>query len=515
MKRTGAPRFRFGAAVPIGLAGWLLAAPPADAQLAAGFSVASFQLNLSNPGARSLGMGGAFAGLADDATAAYANPAGLTVLARPEVSFEGRSARFRLPLVAAEPIVNGVVFTEFSPGGEPISATVSLEGLAEATPLGAPDASGTTASFASLVYPVGGWTLALYHHQLVDLEAGDGVALPEVTTSVLTISTTLSGSTRTRARVDLASVGVAAARRVGKRLSLGLTLVHNRASIEARRTSDFVERTVREPFPPVVRPLRFDNLVRGDDTDLTLNAGLLVRPTDRWSFGLAFRQGPAFDLEALDTTTISRTERVVALPTEDFRVPDVFALGGSVRATRRLVVAFEWDRIRYSQLASLASVPASLARRSGPALELARLGRFEVDDADELRAGLEFSFWRTRFTPAIRLGVWREPEHKVRFEPSADCPVRPAVAGASFRCSVAETNEGDPFPLGRFTELFGLVSDATAAAALERLFPPGDDEIHWTGGFGIVVGSRFQVDAAFDYVDGDRYTLSISGLVQF
>ena len=45
----------------------------------------SFQLSLSNPGARSLGFGGAFVAIADDATAAWANPAGLVQLARPEL----------------------------------------------------------------------------------------------------------------------------------------------------------------------------------------------------------------------------------------------------------------------------------------------------------------------------------------------------------------------------------------------------------------------------------------------
>jgi hypothetical protein len=44
-----------------------------------------------NPGARSLGLGGAFAAVADDATAAWANPSGLMQLARPEISLEGRS----------------------------------------------------------------------------------------------------------------------------------------------------------------------------------------------------------------------------------------------------------------------------------------------------------------------------------------------------------------------------------------------------------------------------------------
>ena len=51
---------------------------------------ASLQFNFSAPGARSLAMGGAFIGLADDATAAFSNPAGLVQLASPEVSLEYR-----------------------------------------------------------------------------------------------------------------------------------------------------------------------------------------------------------------------------------------------------------------------------------------------------------------------------------------------------------------------------------------------------------------------------------------
>src|SRR6266550_1023289 len=54
-------------------------------------SLAGLQFNFGNPGARSLGMGGAFIGLADDASAAEANPAGLTILRKPEFSIEGRN----------------------------------------------------------------------------------------------------------------------------------------------------------------------------------------------------------------------------------------------------------------------------------------------------------------------------------------------------------------------------------------------------------------------------------------
>src|SRR5262249_10569582 len=49
-----------------------------------------FRFNFANPGARALAMGGAFIAIANDATAAQANPARLGVLRRPEVFVEVR-----------------------------------------------------------------------------------------------------------------------------------------------------------------------------------------------------------------------------------------------------------------------------------------------------------------------------------------------------------------------------------------------------------------------------------------
>ena len=66
-------------------------------QLEAQGGPTTIQFSFSNPGARSLGMGGAFAAVADDATAAFANPAGLTQLTRPEVSIEGRHWSYATP----------------------------------------------------------------------------------------------------------------------------------------------------------------------------------------------------------------------------------------------------------------------------------------------------------------------------------------------------------------------------------------------------------------------------------
>src|SRR5262249_29653348 len=51
------------------------------------------QFDFLNPGARSLGMGSAFIGAADDATAAFANPAGLASLSTREILGELRLRR--------------------------------------------------------------------------------------------------------------------------------------------------------------------------------------------------------------------------------------------------------------------------------------------------------------------------------------------------------------------------------------------------------------------------------------
>ena len=49
-----------------------------------------FRFNFVNPGARSLALGGAFISIADDATAAQANPAGLNFLLTQEYFVETR-----------------------------------------------------------------------------------------------------------------------------------------------------------------------------------------------------------------------------------------------------------------------------------------------------------------------------------------------------------------------------------------------------------------------------------------
>jgi hypothetical protein len=141
------------------------------AALAAAPSVAqtvppTFLVTYSNPGARSVGFGGAFVALADDATGAFSNPAGLDQLTRPELS-----AELRLEI-----------------SNDP----AATQDASDLTGLG----------FISFVYPAQNWSLAAYGNRLASGGLGFADAL------------------------DVKSHGFSAAYRVSDALSVGLGLSH-------------------------------------------------------------------------------------------------------------------------------------------------------------------------------------------------------------------------------------------------------------------------------------------------
>src|SRR4029077_20141436 len=127
-----------------------------------------FSFNFNNPGARALGMGGAFVAVADDATAVVANPAGLTILQRPEISAEYKHTRFRNTINAftnttADAPTNRVHDRDF-------------------------DDNVNTPSFFSFVYPTERVVLAAFVRELINYKSTfntDGVFLTDPTSGTL------------------------------------------------------------------------------------------------------------------------------------------------------------------------------------------------------------------------------------------------------------------------------------------------------------------------------------------
>ena len=116
-------------------------------------SLSGLQFNFGNPGARSLGMGGAFLGLADDASAAEANPAGLTILRKPEITIEGRNYQEQQVFTTSGtfPDLQRTAFSHYSQRMD--------------------------ATFASIVYPTKHFTIGAYYHEPLRNE-GTGQVVP-------------------------------------------------------------------------------------------------------------------------------------------------------------------------------------------------------------------------------------------------------------------------------------------------------------------------------------------------
>jgi hypothetical protein len=127
---------------------------PARAQFESS-ALAKIQVNVANPGGKSLAMGGAFVALADDATAAFANPAGLVQLTAWQAGASVKGFRFSpnfdTRVFAAEPQGNGEAFEQVQ--SIPFQPTTNVTDL----------------DFTSIVAPIVPEKLVLSLYRAVDL----------------------------------------------------------------------------------------------------------------------------------------------------------------------------------------------------------------------------------------------------------------------------------------------------------------------------------------------------------
>lgn len=394
---------------------------------------AGLQLNFSNPGARSLGMGGAFLGFSDDATAAYTNPAGLTNLATAEVAYEWRQSSNAIPYVSGG---EGSVAPDSSTNLEFSDAESTIRGT----------------RFFSFVQPFEHFTLAFYRHSLAEydnifvqnevfVDSADDDLLARVFASSQGI------------QLSLINYGMSAGFKVGEKWSVGAGLAYS--------SLDFVAATVRERNAQ--QPNAITEVAFGDDHALVFNLGLLYQMTDRWSFGAAYRRGGDFDLQY--ATLDPNTNAALAAGMTGFDVPHQIGIGVSYRPTDALSIGFEANHVRYSRLSNdFDSIAFTVQNPTS---------RFDIgaDDGTELRLGGEYVFANMSRPFSVRAGVWRDPDHRLAFQ--------------------------GPSPPADFGQ-----------AAARVLFPDGDDEYHYSLGFGWAFES-FQLDAAADLSDQvDTYTMS-------
>lgn len=354
--------------------------------------VVPFQLSLSDPGARSMGFGGAFVALADDATAAHANPAGLTQLLKPEISLEARQWSYTIPYT------QGGRF-EGLPSNQGIDSTVGIR-----TAEWEYDASGI--SFVSFAYPGNSWSFAVYRHKYAKLEfsgetqglfGGGSTCCQERTNDQIMSSD-----------IDITSYGLSAAYRLFANFDIGLGAIYYDALFDARTTEYLWDADTIESFfaPNSFLPERsvMSENIHTEDSDWSFAAGFLWRLAENWSVGAVYRRKMEIEVD-VEVTAGEAGDfgvppgsvffQVVGVPVQ---FPDFYGLGFAYRnPDGRLTVSFQWDHVEYSD------IPRSL-----------HLPDQTMDDANELHLGAEYVFLEATPIIALRLGTWLEPDHQMR-----------------------------------------------------------------------------------------------------
>lgn len=362
---------------------------------------ASIPFNLASPGARSMGMGGAFLGLADDATAAYTNPAGLTQLVSPEVSIEARRTDYSIPYV-----------TSGSASLDPFNGS----GLKTADA----NSSRNDISFLSFVLPHDRWSFAVYRDELVRFRDHFDSDPNGVLIGSLFQTFPVSAS----ADLKITDYGFSAAWKAGENISLGAGLSYYDFSINT-----LITRTAYDgAFQGVAAGTPINQQAQhGSDNDVGLNLGARVVFNEQWSAGVVFRRGPEFNYHASNTVLL--TGDGVPVVTTDlnkvrFKVPDVYAAGLSWHPTDALVVNFDADYIDYSQL--------TRGIQSLFGNDAATVSNLSIPNGAELHLGAEYTFAQFSHPFSLRAGVWHDPRHSIRYEGDPGTALGPTALATLF-----------------------------------------------------------------------------------
>jgi long-chain fatty acid transport protein len=359
---------------------------------------ASIPFNLANPGARSMGMAGAFLGLADDATAAYTNPAGLTQLPTPQVSVEARHTDYSIPFVNS---------------GSASTSPFNGSGLNSADA----NSSSNNLSFLAIVYPHDRWSFAFYRHELVRYNAsfssdinGEPVDLGN-TGTVFPIQASTD--------LKIVNYGFSAAWKESDMVSLGAGLSYYDFNINTAIT----RLTFPDTFPGVATGTPLNQQAQfGSDNDVGVNLGARFVFNEHWSAGLVYRRGPSFSYEATSATLANITNNgdgtFTSTPTSPqiatdlknvrFKVPDEYGAGLSWHPNDSWAINFDADYVEYSQLTrGIQSLFGNSA---------ATVANLSISNGTELHLGGEYTFTQMSHPFSLRAGVWHDPRHSIAFK---------------------------------------------------------------------------------------------------
>ena len=400
--------------------------PVVEAQFEAPL-VSKIQLNFANPGGKSLAMGGAFVSLADDATAAFSNPAGIVDQNKWTAGLSGKTFEFR-PELRTGNFYQDPNAAGFSLDGvdtyHPTDRVTDLEYVSVAGPI--------TKNISVAVYR------AVNLRYSVDSSKDPSSPLGDYRLFSIVVggSSDLSWSVDEQGAVDLGNEAYGAS--IGARfgaISVGAGVTLNRLKFDLTggaagpRHLFVVNRGVAgrelsvELGAEVTSPTRLG---------WSVGARWEVNERYRVNVGAVYRRSPSFDVDytarysgGIGSFSCEGGSDTVGDPTlcGTFKLPDDYSIGVSIAPTKNLTVAIDLQRIRYSELNesyvaffAYRGCQDSLAPSSCSFGTSTRaLAGGESDDATIPRVGAELKVPLARTSDLfIRGGYYREPAHGTR-----------------------------------------------------------------------------------------------------
>jgi long-chain fatty acid transport protein len=419
----------------------------------------SLQWNFSTPGARANSMGRSFIGLADDASAAVTNPAGLTNLTRVQIYAEYKNTQLKVDRLAAVDALRTLA---------PTTNTANVNSLSFLS-VSAPVSNKIAVAFSVFRF--------LDYHEAFNLAPR---AIPGSASNSAFLP--IDGN----ADFTATAFGGSFAYNVTAALRVGVTVSGSQLKADSVATRSAIAFGRDYPAPGQSGGNLNDLAKSGiivNETSIhasqikpSAELGVLYKINDMISVGANFAKGPKFTSEENLRTNPGFDPRNLAgssnRPLEqgsgfpkpfELNVPDYFGFGIAVRPTSRLLIAADGVHTNYSSL----SRNTTLVFNSATTLNGSE---YVTPDVTEIHIGGEYNIYQVMGNPIfVRGGFFSNPSHLVTYVGSSD----------------AETN---------------------AAERAKYNLLPRTDERRGTVGAGIAIGPRGQIDAA--YVIGKEFVLS-------
>jgi long-subunit fatty acid transport protein len=443
--------------------------------------IAQIPFDLLPPGARALGLAGAFTAVADDATAAEANPAGLAILTRPEISLHGRNTSFDLATF----------------NGDASYADIYDDRPVDPFPLyNKASGDSSAVSFASYVHPFENGAVSLYYYNTGRIDDR---------TTHTGESTFFNDFFTFENKVDLTAeaVGLSAAYRLNDLLAVGGSLRYSRLSLTSRARNsvsflfDLENQGNGTNFTGVTDEVSFERGIDDEDNDITFNLGLLLNPGGKFSAGLVYKDGGSYTLRSTNAFNVNIVCTVTAtqncggngenvnftaadsiVRNAKVELPDVINLGFAYRPTDLWLLSFDIHHTRFSQLPAQPGASLIFGSAAPNAFSVVGPNNNTFLAVDQLSNSTTYHF-----------GV----EHTFVFSEAMMGMRTLALRGGVF-------NEKD---LGTYSD------DETRG-----LDGVDNRDTHYTVGIGSTFGDHIQVDLGAEFSD-DTDNIVLSGIYRF